>query len=59
MSWLRGQNTTIGTPIPLNGPGRIRRCVPGSLNMPCEFSAGFRAGDTSSILRVAVATRSK
>ena len=47
MSWLRGQNATIGTPIPLNGPGRIRRCVPGSINMPCEFSAGFRAVDTS------------
>ena len=27
MSWLRGPNTTIGTPIPLNGPGPIRRCV--------------------------------
>jgi len=30
----------------LNGHGRIRRCVDGSLNMPPEFSAGFHAGDT-------------
>src|SRR5208337_4022353 len=46
MFWLRGQNTTIGMPTPLNGHGRIRRCVDGSLNMPPEFSAGFHAGDT-------------
>src|SRR5271165_1149363 len=45
--WLPGQNTTIGMPTPLNGHGRIRRCVDGSLNMPPEFSAGFHAGDTS------------
>src|SRR5208283_4921167 len=46
MFWLPGQNTTIGMPTPLNGHGRIRRCVDGSLNMPPEFSAGFHAGDT-------------
>src|SRR5436190_17214611 len=46
MAWLRVQHTTIGTPIPLNGTGLIRRCVPAPLNIPCEFSAGFRAGDT-------------
>ena len=46
MSWLPGRNTTIATPIPLSGPGPIRRCVSGSPNMPREFSAGFRAGDT-------------
>src|SRR5271166_892278 len=45
--WLPGQNTTIGMPTPLNGHGRVRRCVDGSLNMPPEFSAGFHAGDTS------------
>src|SRR5271166_6188301 len=47
MFWLPGQNTTIRMPTPLNGHGRIRRCVDGSLNMPPEFSAGFHAGDTS------------
>src|SRR5271157_5392879 len=47
MFWLPGQNTTIGMPTPLNGHGRIRRCVDGSLNMPPEFSAGFHAEDTS------------
>src|SRR5208337_1984369 len=47
MFWLPGQNTTIGMPTPLNGHGRIRRCVDGSPNMPPEFSAGFHAGDTS------------
>src|SRR5271165_500493 len=47
MFWLPGQNTTIGMPTPLNGHGRIRRCVDGSLNMPPDFSAGFHAGDTS------------
>ena len=43
MSWLRGRNTIIATPIPLNGRGPIRRCVNGSQNMPLEFSASFVA----------------
>src|SRR4051794_13351714 len=46
MSWLRGLNTTIGMPTPLNGPGPTRGCVPGMLNMPAEFSVSFRANDT-------------
>src|SRR5262249_36060106 len=36
-------------PTPLNGPGRTRRCVSGLRNMLREFSAGFRAGDTSKV----------
>src|SRR5262249_29749552 len=47
MYWLPGLSTTTAMPTPLNGPGRTRRCVSGLRNMLREFSAGFRAGDTS------------
>ncbi|MHB1425442.1 MAG: hypothetical protein ACYC3I_19905, partial [Gemmataceae bacterium] len=43
--------TIIATLILLNGHGRIKRCIVGSLNMLLEFSAGFRADDTSANAR--------
>src|SRR5271170_43065 len=52
MCWLRGRNTISAMLILLNGLGRIKRCIAGLQNMPLEFSASFRAGDTSTTQNV-------
>ena len=46
MYWLPGPSTTNAMPTPLMD-WTNRRCVSGLPNMLREFSAGFRAGDTS------------